>query len=99
MRENQFLALSSKSLHAGILEDGCRTHPETGNPQGGVISALLLNLFLHYVLDQWFASEVRPRLKGRSFLIRYEDFRQQCSGVTPRGRHIEAGCMLIPSGE
>ena len=67
------LRLIDKWLKAGVLEDRCLTHPEAGSPQGGVISPLLSNLFLHYVLDQWFASEVQPRLKGESFLIRYAD--------------------------
>jgi RNA-directed DNA polymerase len=49
------------------------TTPEAGTPQGGVISPLLANVYLHYVLDVWFAREVQPRLKGRSFLVRYAD--------------------------
>jgi group II intron reverse transcriptase/maturase len=67
------LRLIGKWLNAGVLEDGCVTHPDTGSPQGGVISPLLANIFLHYVLDEWFAREVQPRLKGQSFLIRYAD--------------------------
>ncbi len=67
------LRLIGQWLHAGVLEDGCLTHPETGDPQGGVISPMLSNVFLHYVLDQWFASAVQPRMKGKSFLIRYAD--------------------------
>ena len=73
VRDGVLLRLIDKWLKAGVLEDGCITHPEAGSPQGGVISPLLSNLFLHYVLDQWFASEVQPRLKGQSFLIRYAD--------------------------
>ncbi len=73
VRDGVLLRLIDKWLRAGVLEDGCITHPETGSPQGGVISPLLSNLFLHYVLDQWFVSEVQPRLKGQSFLIRYAD--------------------------
>jgi RNA-directed DNA polymerase len=73
VRDGVLLRLIDKWLKAGVLEDGCITHPETGSPQGGVISPLLSNLFLHYVLDQWFASEVQPRLKGQSYLIRYAD--------------------------
>jgi hypothetical protein len=46
---------------------------EQGTPQGGVISPLLANIYLHHVLDEWFATEVKPRLKGRSFLVRYAD--------------------------
>jgi hypothetical protein len=67
------LRLIGKWLNAGVLEDGVLTHPEAGSPQGGVISPILANVFLHYVLDEWFAREVQPRLKGRSFLIRYAD--------------------------
>jgi len=48
-------------------------HPEAGTPQGGVISPMLSNIVLHYVLDEWFAKEVRPRLKGRSVIIRWAD--------------------------
>ena len=46
--------LIGKWLNAGVLEDGCVTHPEAGTPQGGVISPLLANIYLHYVLDVWF---------------------------------------------
>jgi retron-type reverse transcriptase len=67
------LRLIGKWLNAGVLEDGCLTHPETGSPQGGVVSPILSNIFLHSVLDEWFEREVRPRLKGRSLLIRYAD--------------------------
>jgi RNA-directed DNA polymerase len=56
--------LIGKWLNAGVLEDGCVTHPETGSPQGGVISPCLSNVFLHFVLDEWFEREVKPRLKG-----------------------------------
>jgi group II intron reverse transcriptase/maturase len=73
MRDGVLLRLIGKWLNAGVLEGGCVTHPESGSPQGGVISPILSNLFLHYVLDTWFEREVRPRLKGKSFLIRYAD--------------------------
>ena len=62
-----------KWLNAGVLEEGIHTNPETGATQGGVLSPLISNVFLHYVLDQWFEQEVRPRLKGEAFLIRYAD--------------------------
>ena len=67
------LRLIDKWLSAGVLEDGCITYPEDGSPQGGVVSPMLSNVFLHYVLDEWFEREVRPRLKGIAFLIRYAD--------------------------
>ncbi|MCY7290185.1 MAG: group II intron reverse transcriptase/maturase [Cryobacterium sp.] len=73
VRDGVLLRLIGKWLNAGVLEDGCITHPESGSPQGGVISPILSNLFLHDVLDEWFEREVQPRLKGKSFLIRYAD--------------------------
>jgi RNA-directed DNA polymerase len=73
VRDGVILRLIGKWLNAGVLEDGAVTTPEHGTPQGGVISPLLANLFLHYVLDDRFEEEVRPRLKGEAFLIRYAD--------------------------
>ena len=73
VRDGVILRLIGKWLNAGVLEDGVLTTPEDGTPQGGVISPLLANIVLHYVLDEWFAKEVRPRLKGEAFLIRYAD--------------------------
>jgi hypothetical protein len=60
-------------LNAGVLEAGTLTYPDQGTPQGGVISPLLANVYLHYVLDEWFEQDVKPRLRGRAFLIRYAD--------------------------
>lgn len=62
-----------KWLKAGILEDGAVSHPETGTPQGGVISPLLANVYLHEVLDKWFENVVKPQLRGQAFLVRYAD--------------------------
>jgi RNA-directed DNA polymerase len=73
VRDGVILRLIGKWLNAGVLEDGVQTTPEQGTPQGGVISPLLANIVLHYVLDEWFEPEVRPRLKGQAFLIRYAD--------------------------
>jgi group II intron reverse transcriptase/maturase len=73
VRDGVLLRLIGKWLNAGVLEDGNLSYPEAGSPQGGVISPLLANVYLHYVLDEWFAAEVQPRLKGRAFLIRYAD--------------------------
>jgi RNA-directed DNA polymerase len=73
VRDGVILRLIGKWLNAGVLEDGVLTTPEQGTPQGGVISPLLANIYLHYVLDEWFAQEVRPRLRGAAFLIRYAD--------------------------
>lgn len=66
--------LIGKWLRAGILEeDGRVIHPQTGTPQGGIISPVLANIYLHYVLDLWFQREVQPKQRGRSWLIRYAD--------------------------
>jgi group II intron reverse transcriptase/maturase len=73
VRDGVLLRLIDKWLSAGVLEDGELTHPEAGTPQGGVISPLLANVYLHYVLDVWFERDVQPRLKGRAFLIRSAD--------------------------
>jgi group II intron reverse transcriptase/maturase len=62
-----------KWLKAGVLEDGLLRHATEGSPQGGVISPCLSNIFLHHVLDEWFENEVKPRLKGRSTVIRFAD--------------------------
>jgi group II intron reverse transcriptase/maturase len=62
-----------KWLNAGVLEEGSLRYPETGSPQGGVISPLLANIYLHEVLDKWFERDVKPRLRGRAFIIRYAD--------------------------
>ncbi|MCP4592964.1 MAG: group II intron reverse transcriptase/maturase [bacterium] len=62
-----------KWLNAGVMEAGQVTRPKLGTPQGGVISPLLANIYLHEVLDTWFVREVAPRLWGRAFLVRYAD--------------------------
>jgi RNA-directed DNA polymerase len=73
VRDGVLTRLIGKWLHAGVMEDGILTTPDAGTPQGGVISPLLANIYLHYVLDDWFEREVKPRLRGRAFLIRYAD--------------------------
>ena len=73
VRDGVLLRLIGKWLKAGVMEDGSVSYPDSGSPQGGVVSPLLSNVFLHYVLDQWFEQEVKPRLQDRAFLIRYAD--------------------------
>lgn len=73
VRDGVLLRLINKWLHAGVQEDGAVSYPDAGSPQGGVISPLLSNIYLHEVLDVWFEREVKPRLQGRAFLIRYAD--------------------------
>ena len=73
VRDGVLRRLIDKWLKAGVLEDGNLSRPEAGTPQGGVISPLLANVYLHYVLDVWFEQTVQPLLQGRAFLIRYAD--------------------------
>jgi len=73
IRDGVVLRLVSKWLHAGVFEDGELSFPEAGTPQGGVVSPILANVFLHAVLDSWFEREVKPRLFGRAALVRYAD--------------------------
>jgi hypothetical protein len=57
----------------GVLDGEEYTEPEGGTAQGSVLSPLLGNVYLHYVLDLWFEREIRPRLRGRAYLVRYAD--------------------------
>ncbi len=67
------LRLIGKWLNAGVMEGLALHHPETGTPQGGVISPLLANIYLHEVLDQWLVRDVLPRLSRRAVPVRYAD--------------------------
>lgn len=67
------LRLIARFLKAGVIEDGKAYETDTGTPQGGVISPILANVYLHYVLDLWFERKVRPGCKGEAYLIRYAD--------------------------
>jgi group II intron reverse transcriptase/maturase len=62
-----------KWLNAGVMDGGKREYPEKGTPQGGVISPVLSNLYLHEVLDDWFVKTVKPRMKGKASMVRYAD--------------------------
>jgi RNA-directed DNA polymerase len=73
VRDGVLIRLISKWLKAGVMEEGCVYHPETGTPQGGVISPLLANIYLHDALDLWFEREVQPRLRGKATLVRFAD--------------------------
>jgi group II intron reverse transcriptase/maturase len=73
VNDGRIRRLIGKWLRAGVMEDGVLTHPETGVVQGGVISPVLAHILLHHVWDDWFERDVRPRLKGRCFLLRFAD--------------------------
>jgi len=73
VNDGGILRLIGKWLNAGVVEGGVLTYPDKGTPQGGVISPMLSNIFLHHVLDDWFVKDVKPRMRGRCFLIRFAD--------------------------
>jgi group II intron reverse transcriptase/maturase len=73
VRDGVIRRLIGKWLNAGVFEDGAVHRNSEGTPQGGVISPILANIYLHHVLDAWFDQEVRPRMRGPVWLIRYAD--------------------------
>ncbi len=73
VRDGVLVRLIGKWMNAGVMEDGRVYRPETGTPQGGVISPLLANIVLHEVVDTWFEEQVKPRLRGRAHLVRFAD--------------------------
>lgn len=73
VNDGKVIQMIGKWLNAGVVEDGSITYPSCGSPQGGVISPLIANIFLHHVLDEWFVEQVQPRLKGKSYLVRFAD--------------------------
>jgi group II intron reverse transcriptase/maturase len=72
VNDGALIRLIGKWLKCGVMEGMTLIHPEKGTPQGGVISPVLSNIFLHHVLDRWYVRDVRPRIGG-SFLIRFAD--------------------------
>jgi len=73
VKDGSILSLIEQWLKAGVIENGSLSYPERGSPQGGVVSPLAANIYLHHVLDEWYEREVQPRLKGRSILLRFAD--------------------------
>jgi group II intron reverse transcriptase/maturase len=73
IRDGVIRKMIDKWLKAGVMESGNISYPESGTPQGSVISPILSNIYLHYVLDMWFSEQIQPLLKGKSFIVRYAD--------------------------
>lgn len=71
--DERFLRYLIRFLKAGYMEGDVFRESRRGTPQGGNISPLLANIYLHYVLDEWFEKEVKPRMKGQCYLVRYCD--------------------------
>ena len=62
-----------KWLKAGVMESGNISYPREGTQQGSIVSPILSNIYLHYVLDEWFSEQIQPLLKGKSFIVRFAD--------------------------
>lgn len=73
IQDKNFLRYIVRFLKAGIMEDGQNLDSDSGSPQGGLISPILANVYLHYVLDIWFEKVVKPRMRGKAYLFRYAD--------------------------
>ena len=73
INDRAFIRLIKKWLKAGILEDNKVIHPLTGTPQGGIVSPVLSNIYLHYVLDLWFEKVIKPKSEGQAYICRYAD--------------------------
>ncbi len=73
VNDGGLIRLIGKWLNAGVVEGEIISYSEKGTPQGGVISPVAANIYLHHVLDEWFIKEVKPRMKGYSFIVRFAD--------------------------
>ena len=74
VNDRALIGLIRKWLRAGVMQpDGAVEYPERGTPQGSIVSPILANIYLHYVLDLWFEQEARRNMRGRAVLIRYAD--------------------------
>ena len=71
--DRRFLRYVKRFLIAGAMEDGAYLETDRGTPQGGLISPVLANVYLHYVLDTWFEYEIKPRMHGEAYYVRYAD--------------------------
>ena len=79
-----------KWLAAGVMDGDQRIYPESGTPQGSVVSPILANVYLHEVVDRWFEEQVRPRLHGPGLLIRYADDLVMVFGQETDARRVAA---------
>jgi RNA-directed DNA polymerase len=88
--------LIAKWLKAGVWEKGTVSYPEQGTPQGGVISPMLSNIYLHEVLDKWYVEKVQPACRGRSFMVRFAD---DCVPRAQRAERAQLGATAQPMRE
>lgn len=90
VRDGVIRRVIGKWLKAGVMENGVIHRPDRGTPQGGVISPLLANLYLHEVLDVWFERDVKPRLHNCAFMVRYADDAVLCFKSEKDARRVLA---------
>jgi len=99
--DRALLWLIRKWLKAGVLDtNGQGLHPVTGTPQGGIISPMLANVYLHDALDLWFQYGVKPDCHGEACLIRYADDvrrRQAAQQDAPQGANTRGRCCKAPT--
>ena len=98
VRDGSILRLIRKWVNAGVIDDGRLLVSETGTGQGQIISPLLANIYLHYVLDEWFEEEVKPRLRGRAYEVRYADDFILCRLCRARHKRHYADSRFMPRG-
>lgn len=105
IRDSSLLLLIRRFLKAGYIESGKLVRTEQGTPQGGNLSPMLANIFLHYVLDLWFVKRVKPSVAGQCYLVRYADdfvcmvrYRQSAREIETmlRERFAKFGLRLHP---
>jgi RNA-directed DNA polymerase len=89
IKDPSFLLIIQRFLKAGYMEDGVFVDTEKGTPQGGNLSPMLSNIFLHYVLDLWFEKKIRPQFRGESYLIRFADDFLNLARYQEDARYIE----------
>ena len=98
IRDGVLIRTIGKWLNAGIMEGGRRTRPTKGTPQGGVISPLLANIFLHEVLDAWFHRYAKPLIGGLAELVRFaDDFVILCDRKEDAERSTRASIHALKS--
>ena len=73
VNDGGLIRLIGKWLNAGVVDGEILSYSDKGTPQGGVISPVLANIYLHHVLDEWFTNEVKPRMQGHCFMVRFAD--------------------------
>lgn len=73
IKDSRLLRIVGRLLKSGVIEEGKYLETDRGTPQGGILSPLLANIYLHYILDLWFEKKVKPQLRGYTHLIRYAD--------------------------